>query len=237
MRECPWPFSHRKKREIGDTEEFHPEARTIAHLRVAIIKAYREKLSQGEKPITKIINEFLDAFNAGMLQPEAFAKPIRLFSRSTLYSWNKLYKEGGFAALIPRYKWIPRPGSTFAPINLTPRYTEIIIPGPPTAKAKYVMLLSLRHQWKGPPLDCPIRLGIFYSMPIPKRTGMAKRMKILKDQISHTCTPLLGSLNGFVVECMEGIVFKNHSQIVEFHSRKDFRCGPQTRILIRALPR
>jgi Holliday junction resolvase RusA-like endonuclease len=43
-------------------------------------------------------------------------------------------------------------------------------------------------------------------------------------------------LNAFIVDCMTGIVFKDHSQIQQFYCEKKFDWWPQTRILIRPLP-
>lgn len=232
------PFSSHRRRTKNriDAENAHPEARKIAHVRLLILRAYHKELSEGGKPKVQIMENFLHSFNSGMVLPEEYTKPDHLV-RSTLYSWNKNYTEGGFAGLLPRYTWKARPGAVIVPTAPIPRYKEIVIPGPPKRKAKYEFLPCLSREWGGPPLACPIRLGLIYSMPVPKRTKMRRRMKMLKHRLSHIGSPNLDSLDSFIVGCLEGIVFRNHSQIVEFHSQKDYQWWPKTRILIRPLLR
>jgi Holliday junction resolvase RusA-like endonuclease len=72
-------------------------------------------------------------------------------------------------------------------------------------------------------------------MAVPKGTRKPRRIKMLKGLIPHAGVPHLDSLNGFVVSCMEGIAFKDHSQIVEFKSKKAYHEVPKTTIYIRAL--
>lgn len=58
---------------------------------------------------------------------------------------------------------------------------------------------------------------------------------MLKHHVSPMTKPSLDSLNAFVVDCLTGLVFENHSQIVEFHCKKKFEWQPKTEILIRPL--
>jgi Holliday junction resolvase RusA-like endonuclease len=229
-----WAFYHRRKRENSNTENFHPEAKRAAHLRLAILKMLHKELSKGEGLKEKIIEGFVQVYNSGMVLPETFTKPEHI-SRSTLYSWGKKYRNGGFVALLPRYKWGPKPGAAVVPIRPLSRYTKIVISGPPKRSAKYEFYPHLRRQWKGPPLDCPIRLGIVYCMPIRKGTKMPRRMRMLKHRISHIGKPNLDTLNAFIVDCLTGICFKDRSQIIQFYSKKEFEWWPEIRIYIRAL--
>jgi Holliday junction resolvase RusA-like endonuclease len=215
----------------------HQKAVEIAHIRLAILKARHSELLKIVKPKakTEVTLEFLQLLNSGLFIPEGTAFKLKHLGRATLYNWEKAYRESGFRALLPRYKWKPGSGATLVPINLTWNPKEIKIPGPPKRHAKDDILFWIRQQWQDPPLECPIRLAIFYSMPIRKRTKMPRRMKMLNGKISHTGKPYLDFLNSHIMDCLAGIVFYDHSQVVTFHSEKVYRWEPQTLILIRPL--
>ncbi len=231
----PWSFYHRmRKSGISDAEKFPPEARRIASVRLGILKFYRGEISKGGRPKREAQADFMSLYNAGLILPETFPKP-KAISRSTLYNWDKLHRDYGFWGLIPKYRWKPKPGAAVIPIKLLSRIKEMVLPGPPKRRAKYEFLPEIRRKWKGPPFTCPIHLSIFYSMAVPKGTSMRRRMKMLKGRICHTGKPNLESLNAFLIDCLEGIIFKSHSQIQKFYSEKNYGWWPKTRIVIRAL--
>ena len=62
-------------------------------------------------------------------------------------------------------------------------------------------------------------------------------MKMLRGQISHTGKPSLDALIAFTLDCLKGLVFKDHHQIIRFHAEKEYRWNPETRIFVRALSR
>jgi hypothetical protein len=179
------------------------------------------------------MRDFLADLNSAALWPEGATGPIPHIERSTLYGWIELYRNGRFPALIPRYQIKSSTGRpTFRPLK---RPIELKFPGPPRRNGKTKFLVRIKRRWKNPPLECPIGLSIFYSLPIPKKTKMPRRMKMLKGKISHTGKPNLNSLDCFIVNCLCGTVFRNPSQIVLRHSEKQFSWWPQTRILIKPL--
>lgn len=233
----PYAFRHRRRQSrIEDGGKFHPEARRWAHLKLAILEAFHEELlrAKGTRLKREAEAEFFGLYNAGLILPETFPRP-KAISRSTLYNWIRAYKDFGFLGLIPKWKWKPKSGAAVIPIKLPSRLEKIVIPGPLKRISKYEFLPQLSRKWNGPPLTCPIHLSIFYSMAVPKGTSMRRRMKMLKGQLSHAGKPDLDSLNAFLIDCMEGICFRFHSQIQKFYSEKSYRWWPQTRIFIRAL--
>lgn len=221
----------------NDIVNTNPKAKQIAHIRLAILKACNEEIViKTERSKTKAIEEFLQIYNSGLILPETFTKPDHI-SRATFYNWSKAYRDGGFAALIPRWTYKEKHGADLAFIKLFPTYTKIIIPGNPRSRGKREFLAQLRGQWQAPPLDGPIMISLFFSMAVPKGSSMRRRMKMLRHQISHTQNPNLDGLIVFTLDCMKGIVFRDHSQIIRFHSEKNYRWNPETRIFVRVLLR
>jgi len=231
-----WAFRHtRQKSRIDDARNFHPHAQEIAHFRLSVLKAYHKEISKRERPKGETIAEIIALYNAGLILPDILRGKPKFLSRGTIYNWNKAYREGGFLALIPKYRWKQKPGA--AAILIKPlRTKKIMLPGPPRRRSKYELLPEIRRQWGSSPLTYPIHLIIFYGIGIRKRTKMPRRMKMLRGEISHVGTPNLDNLNSFIVDCMTGIVFKDHSQIVEFHCAKRYVWYSKTVIYIRALP-
>jgi Holliday junction resolvase RusA-like endonuclease len=228
-----WTFGPRKY----TTRYLHPKAQEIAHIRLAILKAWDHELKKIEKPKTKThaTLEFLQLLNSGLLMPEGIDFKLKHVSRATLYNWDKARREGGFRALQPLFKWKSGPGAPLVPIKPILTLREIKIPGPPNRYSKDNALFWIREYWQDPPLECPVQIAIFYSMPVPKGTKKGRRMKMYNHKISHTGKPYLDALNVFIMECLTGIVFYDHKQVVLFHSEKSFSGGPQIRIMVRTL--
>lgn len=214
-----------------------PRLRQRAYDRLAILREYRLRLSKPGrfKTKTEMMKSFLADLKSGVLWPDG-AKSVRPIGRATLYGSLKLYKDGGIAALVPRYhghkKNLSTGGAMFKPLA---NCFEMKLPGPPKRRGKFHFIERIKRRWKHPPAECPIHLSVFYTMPIPKGTKMPRRMKMVNHKIAHTDGPNIDALNAFVVDCLSGIVFKNHSQIVQFHSEKHYGWWPQVRILIRTV--
>lgn len=243
----PWSFQHRRIKGTGGIDNFHPKAKEAAYNRLAILTVYHAELKDGKwsKNKWRLINHIVQSYNSGIFNHELFKNP-RSISRSTLYGWDKLFREGGLKALIPHYRWKHASRATIIPIKPFARVKPLIISGHPRTRGKKNFQYELREKWRlalaikpedpVPILDCPIQVTIFYSMPIPTATKMPQRMKMLRQQICHVGKPELEALNSFVIDCLEGIVFQAHSQIIRFHSEKNYEWYPQTAILVRALP-
>ncbi len=214
-----------------------PRLKQRAYDRLAILREYQLRLSKlGRfKTKTKIMQIFLADLNSGVLWPDG-TRSIRHVSRGSLYNWLELYRNGGIAALVPRYsghkKTLSPERAIFKPL-VNP--FELRFPGPPKRKGKLLFIERIKRHWEYPPVECPISLAIFYDMPIPKGTNMLMRRKMLKHKIAHTGGPNIDALDAFVVNCLTGILFKNHCQIVQIHSEKHYGWWPQVRILIQTV--
>ncbi len=204
--------------------------------KLAILRKYNRRLSDPKfKTKERAIGTLVRDYNSAILQPDGPANSVRHISRSSIYSWKQKYADGGLLALVPQYK-IKESSAGKVIFRPLPDPIELKFAGRPRRNGKAAFVARLKRHFKNPPLECPARVSVFYSFPIPKKTPMARRMRLLKGRISHTRKPDLRALNAFIVDCMTGIVFKDHSQIVQFHSAKQFDWFPQTRILIKPLP-
>jgi Holliday junction resolvase RusA-like endonuclease len=225
----------RKKRNA--LEGVDPRLKQIAYDRLAILREYNLRLLKPRPPKTrlKVMKKFLAELNSGMLWPDG-GKPIRHVRRATLYNWIWLYKNGRIAALVPRYSGyktnLAGGHAIFKPLI---KPFKMKFSGPPRRNGKSYFIERIKRRWKFPPVECPIHLSIFYTMPIPKGTKMPRQMEMLKHKIGHTDRPHIDVLNAFVVDCLSGILFKNHSQIIQIHSEKHYGWWPQTEIFVRAL--
>ena len=233
-RKRPWTDVSRENLSV--LMGIDPRHRKIGLDRLALLREFQFRLSKPRKPKTKgkVIRDFLREVNSGILWPNASRSSIRHLGISTLYGWLKIYKKDRLAGLVPKYKTklSKKAQATFLPLA---RPIELKFPGRPKRNGKAFFLERLRRRWERDPLEQPIKLTIFYSMAIPKGTKMQKRTRMLKHRISHTSKPYLSALDRFIVSCLSGVVFKDQSQIIQFHSQKDYEWWPQIRILIRAL--
>jgi Holliday junction resolvase RusA-like endonuclease len=230
-----WTDPPRKDRAV--LAGIDPRLKQRAYDRLSILREWHRRSSNPGKLKTKteVTRKFLADFNAGMLWPEGALKFISHVSKSSIHGWNRLYRSGGIRALLSRYKYKGDPSTQRPVFRPAARPFEMKFAGPPRTKGKAAFTERIKRRWKWPPSEFPVRLAIYYSMPIPMKIKMGRRMKYFRSEISHTKRPNLDALNAFIVDCLTGIVFKSHSQIVQLHSEKQWAWWPQVRILIREL--
>ena len=220
------------------TRDVNPVFKQVAHIRHAILRACHAELGKIDQSggVGKVMRDFVRLYNSGLLLPGEFKKPSHI-SRSTLYAWDRAYKNSGVKGLIPQYKGKPPKGFNVVPMGLIRSYKKITIPGPPRSRGKKEFLRELKHQWSGPLLDCPIILVIFFGMAVPKGTSMERRAGMLGGKISHILKPDLDILTTFTLGFLKGILYRNFSQIKLLHVEKHYRWHPQTQIFIRGVAR
>lgn len=212
-----------------------PKLKQIAYDRLAVLREYNRRLREAKSPKSKgkLLDNFLSELNSGLLSP-AGGKLFSHIGRSTIYNWQKRYKNGGLAALVPRYKTKSTAIAKDSKAIFRPLRSpfKMKFPGPPKRNGKAFFIERVKRRWKHNPVDFPIKVGLFYTMPVPKKISMEMRMAILKRKFIHITSPHLDALNAFVINCLEEIVFKHHSQIVQLYTEKKFGWWPQTIILI-----
>ena len=93
-------------------------------------------------------------------------------------------------------------------------------------------LFHIYKQWKQEPLEDAIFLQIMFYMPIPK-SGSKRIVALMKSgEIKHTKKPDLDNLIKFTKDCLNGVVWKDDSQVCSIVAQKQYDPKPQTIISI-----
>lgn len=93
---------------------------------------------------------------------------------------------------------------------------------------------QLKSQYRNDPLEIPLALNLVFYMPIPSSFSGIKKRQMNNGVIAHSKKPDLDNLAKFVLDCLNGILFKDDSQICEIRMRKIYSNNPGT--LIMAIP-
>jgi len=90
----------------------NPKMEKIGYLRAAIVNAFHTDIARdSSRPKSEIVRSFLKTYNSGVLYPAIYLE-LGSISRSTLYSWDQAFREGGVDAMIPLYGSSHRPEIT-----------------------------------------------------------------------------------------------------------------------------
>jgi Holliday junction resolvase RusA-like endonuclease len=127
----------------------------------------------------------------------------------------------------------------------------ITIPGKPIAKkrprfsrrGKHVVTYSdqvaetnmVKLMIKGQVKECfegAVKFYAIFFMPIPKSTSKKKRELMRSSLIHHTKKPDIDNLEKFVLDCCNGIVWCDDSQIIQSLTGKRYSSNPRTEITI-----
>lgn len=125
---------------------------------------------------------------------------------------------------------------------------SIVIEGPPLPwKAPYVGVrgafsprhnvmkiyrLSVKEQYNGPLIDSAVCCDLYLHMPIPKSASEKKVAKMLSGELRPIGTPDRTNCAKLLEDCLQGIVFKNDSQIVEGKICKHYAENPHALIKV-----
>ena len=91
-------------------------------------------------------------------------------------------------------------------------------------------MLQAKAKWNDPPLEGPIALKCWFWFDFPKSMSKKKR-----EDAVHTKRPDLDNLVKFVKDCLNGIVWKDDSQVVTLTAKKLYDRegeGARTEIII-----
>lgn len=81
---------------------------------------------------------------------------------------------------------------------------------------------QIKSQFRNNPLLTPVSLHIKFFLPIPKATSQIRKKEMIADIHHHQKKPDIDNLAKFVLDCMNGIVFKDDSQIYKLFLEKSY---------------
>lgn len=119
----------------------------------------------------------------------------------------------------PRFRRIGKFVSTYSP-KKTITYEKQI---------SNAALLAMGDQ---KPLETPLSLYLYISMPIPCSYSKKRKADCLIGAEQHTKRPDIDNVYKLVGDALNGIVYKDDSQIVNLHVRKLYASTPQVEILV-----
>jgi len=93
-------------------------------------------------------------------------------------------------------------------------------------------LFEVQKQWARPPMEDPLKVRCSFEMPIPKSTSKKKTWAMIKDEIKHTKKPDISNLIKFIEDCLNGVVWKDDSQIIYLAGGKFYSEEAKTIIMI-----
>ena len=74
----------------------------------------------------------------------------------------------------------------------------------------------------------PIHLQVDFIMPVPKSTNKKFKRQVAEGRVWHIKRPDLDNLVKFIFDNLNGILWKDDSQVVEIEARKYYGEMPQT---------
>lgn len=99
-------------------------------------------------------------------------------------------------------------------------------------KEKEQVRWQIRGQIPGEVLTTPMKVRIIFRMPIPKSTTGPMRREMLNGCCHHSKKPDIDNLQKFILDTMNGLVFKDDSQICSITADKIYSESPGTLIHI-----
>lgn len=92
---------------------------------------------------------------------------------------------------------------------------------------------QVRSQYQEDPLKTPLLVDLDFIVPIPSHTSKVRTRLMLQNDLPPMVKPDLDNLIKFILDCLNGILFDDDSQIVEISARKKYGSIPRT--VVRAI--
>lgn len=94
----------------------------------------------------------------------------------------------------------------------------------------YQVYLQLPEGFK--PFEFPVYISLEFVMPIPKSVSKARRALMEKALIHHTKKPDCDNCVKFVLDCCNGVLWRDDSQVVRLSAVKRYGSEPHTKIIL-----
>lgn len=99
------------------------------------------------------------------------------------------------------------------------------------AKEEKQVIKQIKAQWRLRPLECPVIVSMVFAMPITKASKKTVS-ECLSGALKHIKKPDTSNLIKFYEDAMNGIVYRDDSQIYEVEGQKIFAREPKTIIRV-----
>lgn len=96
-----------------------------------------------------------------------------------------------------------------------------------------VRLLATKAKGSGSTLEGSVSVFIYISFSVPKSYSKRKREACLSGETKHTKKPDLDNVAKAIIDGMNGIIFKDDSQIINLHVTKVYAEVGKVEVLIR----
>ena len=104
-------------------------------------------------------------------------------------------------------------------------------------KEKEQVRWQMRGQIPEEMLTVPLKVVLIFRMPIPKSTSGVMRREMVNGVFHHSKKPDIDNLSKFILDTMNGFVYKDDSQISSLSADKIYSDNPGTLIHITPLSR
>lgn len=91
---------------------------------------------------------------------------------------------------------------------------------------------QIHSQFRNSPLTQPLQIEIIFFMSIPKGTSFIRKKEMIANHLHHMKRPDIDNMAKFVLDCMNGLIFQDDSQIWDLHCKKVYAENPGTLIKI-----
>lgn len=102
----------------------------------------------------------------------------------------------------------------------------------PQVKEKETYRWQIQTQFRNTPLQTPLKIEIVFFMPIPASTSAIRKKEMIANVLHHMKRPDVDNMAKFMLDCMNGLVFHDDSQIWDLHCQKIYAEEPGTLIKI-----
>ena len=171
----------------------------------------------------KLFNLNLKKYRNGIKKQENIFSPIKKIKKRL--SYDRKVMGSYFCFKIPG-KPVAKKRPRFA------RRGKFVITYNPQQTEEGRFLFEIQKQWQRKPLNDPIKILMFFYMPIPKSTYSSKRKLMERGWIFHTKRPDLDNLIKFVKDCLNGVVYQDDSQVFSIQAEKRYSEDPKTEVFI-----
>ena len=95
------------------------------------------------------------------------------------------------------------------------------------------VMLLVNDQLRGHALiEGAVKFEAIFYMPIPKSTSKKKMAKMTNGKLLHTKKPDIDNLVKFIFDCLNGLAWKDDTQVVSLDVKKIYSDNPRTVIEI-----